>query len=123
MPAHKVLEMDPMDAARCQREIGSLKPGKRADLILLEPRYPGSLPLHDPIAGVVSAVRSANVKATTCDGIWLMRDRRLLTLDGSATLAEAPRAAAVVRERCGIWLTDRFPAVHGAGGAAPVPAT
>lgn len=117
MPARTVLEMATVQAARCLRwdgEIGSLEAGKRADLIVVDPRHPGSLPMPDPVAGLVNAMRSANVEASMCDGRWLMRDRRLLTLDEPTILAEAPRAAAAIQARCAIRPPIGFPGRVGA---------
>jgi 5-methylthioadenosine/S-adenosylhomocysteine deaminase len=74
---------------------GSIETGKRADLILLDPG-----PLHnsphfarEPLAiyaRIVYASKSTDVTDVMCNGRWLMRDRRLLTLD-EAALAEAAR--------------------------------
>jgi 5-methylthioadenosine/S-adenosylhomocysteine deaminase len=74
---------------------GSIAPGKRADLILVEPG-----PLHnspqfsrEPLAvysRLVYATKSTDVTDVMCNGRWLMRDRRLLTLD-EAALCEAAR--------------------------------
>ena len=74
---------------------GAIAPGLRADLVLLEPG-----PLHnspqfsrEPLAiysRIVYASKSTDVTDVMCNGRWLMRDRRLLTLD-EAALAEAAR--------------------------------
>jgi 5-methylthioadenosine/S-adenosylhomocysteine deaminase len=65
---------------------GSLEAGKRADLIVIDldpihnvPRF-----ARDPDAvysQLVYAAKSTDVVDVMCDGRWLMRDRRLLTLD------------------------------------------
>ncbi len=67
------------------------------------------LPLHDPIANLVSAMHSENIEATMCDGKWLMRDRHLLTIDEEALYAEAQQRADAIRRRAGIELPSRFP--------------
>ncbi|MFO3795667.1 MAG: amidohydrolase family protein [Anaerolineales bacterium] len=73
---------------------GSLEPGKRADLILVD-----LSPLHNspafrrspdaPYAQLVYAAKSTDVTDVMINGRWVMRDRRLLTLDETALLAEA----------------------------------
>ena len=46
-----------------------------------------------------------------CDGKWLMRDRKILTLDEDAILKEACERGAAIYDRAGIKLPDRFPVV------------
>ncbi|WP_406460930.1 amidohydrolase [Streptomyces sp. NBC_01622] len=76
--------------------IGSIAPGRRADLILVDLTGPHTQPVHDLAATLVHSARSADVRTTIVDGRVLMRDRELLTLD----------VPAVVRE-----LGDRLPAL------------
>jgi 5-methylthioadenosine/S-adenosylhomocysteine deaminase len=74
---------------------GSIEPGKRADLILVDldavhntpafERDPGSV-----YARLVYAAKSTDVTDVMCNGAWVMRDRRLLTLD-EASLRQAAR--------------------------------
>ena len=68
---------------------GSLEPGKRADLILLDVATLHNTPSfrRDPNAiysQVVYAAKSTDVQAVMVNGQWLMRDRQLLTLDEAA---------------------------------------
>ncbi len=112
MPAQKVLKMVTQNAARClhwEKEIGSLEAGKRADLIVIDPGTATMLPLHDPVANFVTAMREHNVESTMADGRWLMRDRKILTVNEAEILAAVPAAADAVRKRAGIRLPDRFP--------------
>jgi 5-methylthioadenosine/S-adenosylhomocysteine deaminase len=65
---------------------GSLEPGKRADLIVVDLDQTHTMPRfdRDPNAvysQLVYAAKSTDVVDVMCDGRWLMRDRRLLTLD------------------------------------------
>lgn len=76
--------------------IGSIAPGRRADIILVDLTGPHTQPVHDLAATLVHSARSADVRTTIVDGRVLMRDRELLTLD----------VPAVVRE-----LEDRLPAL------------
>ena len=64
---------------------GSLEPGKRGDLIVLDLDQTHNVPRfgRDPNAiysQIVYAAKSTDVVDVMCDGRWLMRDRRLLTL-------------------------------------------
>jgi 5-methylthioadenosine/S-adenosylhomocysteine deaminase len=67
--------------------IGSLAPGRRADVILVDVRGPHAQPIHDLAATLVHSARSSDVRTTIVDGKVLMRDRDLLTIDVAAVLA------------------------------------
>src|SRR6187397_2122289 len=65
---------------------GSLEPGKRADLIVLDLDRLHNVPAfgHDVngiYSQIVYAAKSTDVADVMCNGRWLMRDRALLTLD------------------------------------------
>src|SRR6187397_2345501 len=65
---------------------GSIEPGKRADLIVLDLDRLHTVPAfaHDPggiYSRIVYAAKSTDVADVMCNGRWLMRDRALLTLD------------------------------------------
>lgn len=115
VPAEQVLEMATMNGARSvlwQDQIGSLEVGKKADLIILNPNGVGNLPLHDPVANVVYAMYASNVEYNMCNGQWLMKNRKLVTLDEAAILQEAQQRAKQVIERAGIKLPPRFKMVE-----------
>jgi 5-methylthioadenosine/S-adenosylhomocysteine deaminase len=68
--------------------IGSLAPGRRADIILVDLSGPHTQPVHDLAATLVHSARSGDVRTTIVDGRILMRDRELLTLDVPAVVRE-----------------------------------
>jgi len=73
---------------------GSLEPGKRADLIVIDLHQLHNLPAfaRDPCgvyARIVYASKSTDVVHVMCNGQWLMRDRVLLTLDEENITREA----------------------------------
>ena len=68
--------------------IGSLAPGRRADIILVDLTGPHTQPVHDLAATLVHSARSSDVRTTIVDGRILMRDRELLTIDVPATVKE-----------------------------------
>jgi 5-methylthioadenosine/S-adenosylhomocysteine deaminase len=113
--ADKVLEMATVMGARCMLmddSVGSLSEGMKADLMVVNPRDFGSLPVHDPVSALVGAMYSANVESSMCDGRWLMRDRKVLTVDMEGLLDEIQSRADAVRRRAGIELPPRFPVVR-----------
>lgn len=111
-PAETILEMATMGGAKTilmEQETGSLEVGKKADLIVLNPHSIGALPIHDPISAIVYAMHSTNVESTLVDGKWLMKERKLLTIDEDRLLGDITIAADAIRQRAGIVLPDRFP--------------
>ena len=111
---HKVVRMDPtaMDAATTlhaatmggaallgvESRIGSLEPGKKADIIVLDMEQPHLTPVYNPISHLVYAARGSDVIHSVINGRIVMRDRCLTTLDEAAILAEMGRIGAAVRQ-------------------------
>lgn len=109
--AQEVLKMATINGAKALLDgdlYGSLEIGKKADLIVINPDSAGMLPLHDPIANLVSAMHSSNVESTMCNGKWLMKNRIVLTLNEGDVLEAAKEHAAAIRSRAGIQMPNRF---------------
>ncbi|MGW3287863.1 amidohydrolase [Streptomyces sp. NPDC001002] len=68
--------------------LGTLAPGRRADLVLVDLTGPHTQPVHDLAATLVHSARSSDVRTTIVDGRVLMRDRQLLTLDVPSVVRE-----------------------------------
>ena len=87
---------------------GSLTPGRRADLVLVDLSGVHNVPAfsREPDAvysQLVYAGKSTDVTDVMCNGRWLMRDQRLLTVDVEA-LSAAARAYA---QRVDVFLARR----------------
>jgi len=98
--AHTALEMATIRGARAlgmDRLIGSLEARKHADLITISMRGARQTPMYDPVSHLVYVVRGDDVQNTIVNGKVLMRNRKMLTLDEAAILAEAREWAAKVR--------------------------
>jgi cytosine/adenosine deaminase-related metal-dependent hydrolase len=80
-----------------ERQIGSLEPGKRADLIVVSMRAARQTPMYDPVSHLVYTTRGDDVQTTIVHGKVLMRDRKVLTLDEGTVLDEARAWAVKVR--------------------------
>lgn len=80
-------------------ELGTLRQGALADIILIRLDGAHVQPIHDIAAALVYAVRASDVDTTIGDGRVLMRGRRLLTLDKGTILREIGARAARLRER------------------------
>ena len=78
--------------------IGSLEPGKRADLIAVSMASARQTPLYDPVSHLVYTTRGDDVRTTIVNGRILMKDRQLRTLDRVSVIADANRLAQKVRE-------------------------
>ncbi|GII00537.1 amidohydrolase family protein [Planobispora takensis] len=76
--------------------IGSLRPGKQADLVLLRTDRPGLAPVHDPIATVVTSAGPADVDTVLVAGRIVKRGGRLVHTDPSKALTLASGSAAHV---------------------------
>jgi 5-methylthioadenosine/S-adenosylhomocysteine deaminase len=92
VPAPVALEMATIGGARAMgmdQEIGSLEPGKRADLLVVSMASARQTPMYDPVSHIVYVTRGDDVRSTIVNGKVLMRDRRVLTLDRRQVLADA----------------------------------
>jgi 5-methylthioadenosine/S-adenosylhomocysteine deaminase len=83
-------------------EIGSLEPGKRADLIVIDRDRPHLTPGPDPYSTIVYAARGSDVRTTVVDGEILVDDYRPVRVDRAQVVAEARLAARELASRAGI---------------------
>ena len=80
-------------------EVGSIVPGRRADLILIDRRSVGLAPDADPWSSIVYAARGTDVVLTMVDGDILARDRQLVHEDAGQIVADARTAATQLAAR------------------------
>jgi 5-methylthioadenosine/S-adenosylhomocysteine deaminase len=78
-------------------QLGSLEPGKRADLIIVGMNQARQTPLYDAVSHLVYVTRGDDVETTIVNGKVLMENGKVLTLDEGKVLAEARRVAEEVR--------------------------
>lgn len=92
LPAWQAIEMATLGGAQAlgrERDIGSLKPGKAADLISIDLTGPESTPRHQIISQVVYAASRQQVKHVWINGVHTVVDRDIPHLDMPAILARA----------------------------------
>lgn len=80
----EILEMATIGGARSlymDDEIGSIEPGKLADIILIETKSPNLVPLYDPYAAVVFQAEPSNVSTTIINGEIIMENREMKSID------------------------------------------
>ena len=97
LPARDVLWMATRAGARTlglEAEIGSLEPGKRADLIIVDRDRPHLATGPDPYSTLVYAARGSDVRTTIVDGEVLVDAFAPVRVDRTQVVVEA-RAAAV----------------------------
>ncbi|HET9468520.1 MAG TPA: amidohydrolase family protein, partial [Vicinamibacterales bacterium] len=104
LPATTALEMATIRGARAlglDKDIGSLEVGKRADLVVVSTASARLTPLYEPVSHLVYAARGDDVRTVMVNGRVLMRDRKMLTIDEPAVLADARTFADAVRAAVG----------------------
>jgi 5-methylthioadenosine/S-adenosylhomocysteine deaminase len=72
---------------------GWLKPGNKADLIVVDLDRAHLVPVLRAVATFVHQGQARDVESVMVDGRWLMRDGAVLTMDEPTVLAEAQRVA------------------------------
>lgn len=104
LPAKTIIYMATRGGAKAlhlDKITGSIEPGKRADMILVDisPVHNAPRFMRDPdglYAQIVYAAKSTDVTHVMVNGNWLMKERQLLTIDESSLLTEAKAFAAKV---------------------------
>jgi 5-methylthioadenosine/S-adenosylhomocysteine deaminase len=92
VPAEAALEMATIRGARAlgmEKEIGSLEPGKRADLISIRLDRPHAVPLYNVYSQMVYALKGSDVEDVMVNGRLLVKDARPLTLNAAEIEARA----------------------------------
>ncbi len=90
--AEQAVDMATILGARAvgmEREIGSIEPGKRADLITLQLDEPNAVPMYHVYSQIVYALKAADVEDTVVDGRILVEHGRALHGDAAAIYAKA----------------------------------
>jgi 5-methylthioadenosine/S-adenosylhomocysteine deaminase len=100
LPAARALEMATLDGARAlgwDEEIGSLLPGKAADLVAVRLDGIETEPLYHPLSQIVYALDRGRVSDVWVAGQHLLRERRLTTLDEDEVIAATRRWGAKIQ--------------------------
>ena len=95
MPAPDALALATIGSARAMGlddRIGSIEPGKRADLQLVDMRRFGLTPVTDPIRTLVYHAHAKDVETVMVDGRVLVRDGVPVDLDEDDLVERAARA-------------------------------
>ncbi len=101
LPAETVFRMATMGGARAlglDDRIGSLEPGKQADIVLLDPRRAGLTPLYAVYSHLVYAADGSDVTTVLVNGRIVVQDGRVLTVDEDEAMRQARGFGDHVRE-------------------------
>jgi cytosine/adenosine deaminase-related metal-dependent hydrolase len=99
MPAADVVDLATRGGARAlhrEADLGSLEPGKLADVILVDTDATHLIPLYDPYAALVYAAGPRDVRTTIVHGRVVMEDRKILTVDVAEIRARMRALAAKI---------------------------
>jgi len=99
LDAETVLGMATIEGARAlglADRIGSLEPGKEADVIMIDTRQPHLTPLYHPASHLVYAARGGDVSASIINGQVVMENRQLLTLDRDRVMDDVNQLARAI---------------------------
>ncbi|XP_031400479.1 uncharacterized protein LOC116210656 isoform X1 [Punica granatum] len=111
LPAETVLKMATINGAKSvlwDKEIGSLVVGKKADLVVINPRTWSMVPLHDSISSLVYCMRTENIVSVMCNGRWIMKDKKISTVNVEEILSLAKEASTQLLKRAGIRIPNRM---------------
>jgi len=110
--AEQVLEMATIDGARAvgmADQIGSLEVGKKADFAVLNLGNAFVTPLHHPVSALVYSALGSETEAVVIDGVTVMTDGAIQTVDEGDVARSATQAAYSLAERAGTSRPGRWP--------------
>jgi 5-methylthioadenosine/S-adenosylhomocysteine deaminase len=102
MDAATVLRMATIDGARAlglDRHIGSLEPGKQADIILIDTQKPHWTPLYHPESQLVYAAKGSDVATVIINGRVIMEKGRIQTFDVQKAMDDANAVARQIEDQ------------------------
>ena len=105
MPCDELLRMVTINGARAmgrERELGTLEVGKKADIIMMNIHAPHLTPSSDMVKTIVTAASAGDVTDSIINGVLVMQDRNVLTLDEERIMAECSQRQKDIFLRAGI---------------------
>ena len=91
MPLQQVVDIAFRGSAKVLKQegkLGELKPGMFADITMIRQDGLHMTPKANPLAALVYCARATDVDSVMCDGKFLMKNRKLLTIDKEAVKKE-----------------------------------
>ena len=112
MPPETVMEMATRRGAESllmERQIGSIEPGKRADLVFYDRDAPEWRPLLNPLNNLVYAATGSSVRSVMIDGRLVLDEGRITTVDERAVYERVEVLARRQVERAGLRIESKWP--------------
>ena len=112
LDAEDVLEMQTLCGARAaglDAIIGSLEPGKRADIVVRAPHYPEMGPSIDPIHQMIAVGHGATADTVLVNGTIVLRHGRSTRVDEIPVIAEAYASARRIAAQLGLQAPGKWP--------------
>ena len=100
--AWDALELATINGARAigwERELGSLEPGKKADIVVTSLKHPSVTPYTNPLSLLVYSATGRDVRDVIINGRVVVRDGRVLTMDEERIREEANKHIRRVLEK------------------------
>ncbi len=94
--AYDILKMATIEGAKVlgmEDEIGSLEPGKKADMIFIKTDKLHMCPANDVCANLVYSSNGADVESVMIDGKVIMQNRKMLNLDEKQVMRQVKKIA------------------------------
>lgn len=104
LPPGRVLEMCTINAAKAlglEAEIGSLEPGKKADIVLLDLRRPHLYPLNMPVFRLIYFANGNDVDTVIVDGRIALQSRKAMFVNEDEILDNAQQETEAMLDRTG----------------------
>jgi 5-methylthioadenosine/S-adenosylhomocysteine deaminase len=98
MPAQRVFDMATIEGARALKmgnELGSIEPGKIADLAVIDLKHPAMTPTcpQNLVSNLVYSCQSDCVRDTIVEGKLVMRRGKIITMDSNKVIEHAQKSS------------------------------
>ncbi|MDH4126218.1 MAG: amidohydrolase [Gammaproteobacteria bacterium] len=112
MTAETALEMATLGGARAihrEHELGSIEPGKLADIVLVDMNRTHTLPIHDVVSNLVFCTNNSNVHTVFVGGRKVVDAGTMPGVDVADVLQRASARSAVIRQQLGVETAGAWP--------------
>ncbi|MGD9105765.1 MAG: amidohydrolase [Desulfobacterales bacterium] len=102
MDARSVLKMATRDGAKAiglDKHIGSLEPGKQADVIIVDTDKPHLVPMYNPVSHMIYTAQGSDIRDVIVAGRILVRNKNLLTIDLEDILERLTQLSESIRKK------------------------
>jgi 5-methylthioadenosine/S-adenosylhomocysteine deaminase len=110
--AETAIEMATINGAKAlgmADKIGSLEPGKRADVIILNMWSPEWIPNYSEVQNLVYSADGRSVETVYVNGRLIMENRKVLTVDENEVIARCMELSEKLLQRAGVGVPGRWP--------------